>query len=461
VTQRGRIAFALKGGRINTDAIDNSAGVDTSDHEVNIKILLDAVVAAGDLTVQQRNVLLREMTGAVAELVLADNVLQTLALSLAEAQGPRRLDQQLRVMRALERAGELDRAVEFLPGDEELSARAAAGRGLTRPELAVLMAYVKNSLAHELAAHDFVQDAPLERELMDYFPPVLVERFAPAIAAHRLRPEIIATVVANDLVNRGGITFLSEVCEQTGRGAADVARAYLIVTQIFDLDTLWTAIDALDHKVPAAVQTEMLQAGTRLLERVTAWFLRGGGALDIQAQIDAFRPGVVALAEHIAEILPASQRAELARRADALASRGVPAVLALRTARLDFLVSAVDIVRLGLGSGLGIVDIGRGFYAVGARFRLDALRMAARRLKSETAWQKVAGDALQEDFYAHQAEFTAKAIADGADFGPWLDAQAGALSRVEALLREIEAAPNPDVAMLIVANRALRGSLAG
>jgi glutamate dehydrogenase len=461
VTQRGRIAFALKGGRINTDAIDNSAGVDTSDHEVNIKILLDAVVAAGDLTVQQRNVLLREMTGAVAELVLADNVLQTLALSLAEAQGPRRLDQQLRVMRALERAGELDRAVEFLPGDEELSARAAAGRGLTRPELAVLMAYVKNSLAHELAAHDFVQDAPLERELMDYFPPVLVERFAPAIAAHRLRPEIIATVVANDLVNRGGITFLSEVCEQTGRGAADVARAYLIVTQIFDLDTLWTAIDALDHKVPAAVQTEMLQAGTRLLERVTAWFLRGGGALDVQAQIDAFRPGVVALAEHIAEILPASQRAELARRADALASRGVPAVLALRTARLDFLVSAVDIVRLGLGSGLGIVDIGRGFYAVGARFRLDALRMAARRLKSETAWQKVAGDALQEDFYAHQAEFTAKAIADGADFGPWLDAQAGALSRVEALLREIEAAPNPDVAMLIVANRALRGSLAG
>jgi glutamate dehydrogenase len=461
VTQRGRIAFALKGGRVNTDAIDNSAGVDTSDHEVNIKILLDAVAAAGDLTVTQRNALLREMTDAVAELVLRDNVLQTLALTLAEAQGPRRLDQQLRVMRALERAGELDRAVEFLPGDEELSARAGAGRGLTRPELAVLMAYVKNSLAHELAVRDFVQDAPLESDLMGYFAPVLVERFRPAIAAHRLRPEIIATAVANDLVNRGGITFLSEMREQTGRGAADVARAYLIVTQIFDLDTLWTAIDALDHKVPAALQTEMLQAGTRLLERVTAWFLRGGSALDIQAQIDAFRPGVVVLAQRIAEILPASQRAELARRAEAMASRGVPAELALRTARLDFLVSAVDIVRLRLRSGLGIVDIGRGFYAVGARFRLDALRMAARRLKTETAWQKVAADALQEDFYAHQAEFTAKAIADGADFGPWLDAQAGALSRVEALLREIEAAPNPDVAMLIVANRALRGSLAG
>jgi glutamate dehydrogenase len=170
---------------------------------------------------------------------------------------------------------------------------------------------------------------------------------------------------------------------------------------------------------------------------------------------------VLALTEHIGDILPASQRAELLRRADALAARGVPAELASRAARLDFLVSAVDIVRLGLGSGLGIVDIARGFYAVGARFRLDALRLAARRLKAETAWQKVAADALQEDFYAHQADLTAKAIADGADFGPWLDANAGAFSRVEALLREIEAAPTPDVAMLVVANRALKGSLAG
>ncbi len=461
MTQRGRVAFALKGGRINTDAIDNSAGVDTSDHEVNIKILLDAVVAAGDLTVKQRNGLLTEMTDAVAALVLADNYLQSLALSLDEAQGADRLDHQLRVMRALERSGELDRAVEFLPSDETVSTRAGAGHGLTRPELAVLMAYVKESLADELAASDLALDPQVERDLTGYFPPALAGRFAAAIAAHRLRRELFATVVANDLVNRGGITFLAEMRERTGRGAADVTRAYMIVKQVFELETLWAAIAALDNKAPASVQTEMLLAGGRLLERATAWFLRGGYPLDIEAQTDAFRPGVAALAEHISQILPVSQRHELQRRADAFAAQGVPAEVALRTARLDFLVSAVDIVRLGLGGGMGIVDIGRGFYAVGTRFRLDALRMSARRLKAETAWQKVAVDALQEDFYAHQAEFTAKAIADGGEFEPWLTQQMGALARIEPLLREIEATPAPDIAMLTVANRALRGSLAG
>jgi glutamate dehydrogenase len=217
----------------------------------------------------------------------------------------------------------------------------------------------------------------------------------------------------------------------------------------------------LDNKVAATVQIEMLLAGKRLLERATAWFLRSSSPLDIQGQVDAFHPGVTALAERIGEILPTPQRAELARRADALKARGVPSAVALEAARLDFLVSAVDIVRLGLGSGRGIVDLGRGFYAVGARFHLDALRMATRRVKAETAWQKLAVDALQEDFYAHQAEFTAKAIADGGEFEPWLDAQGAAFSRVDAMVREIEATPAPDLAMLTVANRSLRGSLAG
>jgi glutamate dehydrogenase len=461
VTQRGRIAYALKGGRINTDAIDNSAGVDTSDHEVNIKILLDRVVAAGGLTVPERNALLPQMTDAVAELVLADNVLQTLALTLAEAKGAANLDQQLRVMRALERAGELDRAVEFLPGDEELATRAAAGRGLTRPELAVLMAYVKNALADELDSSDFANDPQLERDLLAYFPPLLVERFHEAIAGHRLRPEIIATVAANDLVNRAGITFLAEMRERSGRNSGDVTRAYMIVKDVYGLAPLWRAIDALDNKVQASVQTEMLLAGNRLLERATAWFLRGSGALDIAAQVEAFRSGVARLADAIGDILPAPQRAELERRVSSLERRGVPAAVALPMARLDFLVSAVDIVRLSLASGRGVVDVARGFHAVGANLKLDALRLAARRLKAETAWQKVAIDALQEDFYAHQAEFTAKALADGGDVARWLEQQAAGFTGLDALIREIEAAAIPDIAMLTVANRALRSALAG
>ncbi|HYM03625.1 MAG TPA: NAD-glutamate dehydrogenase, partial [Stellaceae bacterium] len=461
VTQRGRIAYALKGGRLNTDAIDNSAGVDTSDHEVNIKILLDTVVASGDMTVKQRNALLHDMTDGVAGLVLADNYLQSLALSIAEAQGAGRLDQQLRVMRTLERAGELDRAVEFLPDDETAAMRAADGHGLTRPELAVLMAYVKNTLADELAQSTLPDDPQLASDLTDYFPPVLAERFGGALAAHRLRRDIIATVVANDLVNRGGITFMAETRERTGRTAGDVARAYAIVREVFALDGFWDAINALDNKVASAVQIEMLLAGGRLLERDTAWFLRGGGVLDIQGQIDAFRPGVGALAENLAEILPPSQRAELGRRADRLAARGVPAEIAQMTARLDFLVSAVDIVRLGLGLGMGIVELGQRFYAIGTRFRLDALRLAARRMKAETTWQKLAVEALIEDLYGQQAEITGKAIEIGDEFEHWLAERASELARLDALVREIEATPAADLAMLTVATRALRGFVAG
>jgi glutamate dehydrogenase len=458
VTQRARVAYALKGGRINTDAIDNSAGVDTSDHEVNIKILLDAVVASGELTGPERNTLLQQMTDAVASLVLADNYLQTLALSLAEAQGTARLDEQLRAMRALERMGELSRAVEFLPDDDTLVTRAAGGRGLTRPELAVLMAYVKNTLVDALGDSDLLDDPQLSPDLRGYFPPLLVERFPRAVAAHRLRREIIATAVANDLVNRGGITFLQEMRERTGRGEAEVARAYAIVKDVYGFDTLWAAVNALDNQVAASVQAEMLLTGARLMERATAWFLRGR-ALDIKAEVDAFRPRIAELAEHIVETLPDAERNELARRVDALVAKGVPRDVAFAMARLDFLTSSVDVVRLAQGSRLGIVDVARRFYAIGHRFRLDTLRLIARNLKSETSWQKLAVNAVIEDFYAQQAELTQQSLAESAELERWLQSRAATLAQLDALLRDIEASPTPDLAMLTVASRALRASI--
>jgi glutamate dehydrogenase len=460
VTQRARVAYALKGGRINTDAVDNSAGVDTSDHEVNIKILLGAVVAQGDMTLKQRNAILAEMTDAVAELVLADNYLQTLALSLAEAQGLARLDEQMRVMHALERAGELSRAVEFLPEDEALMARAAAGRGLTRPELAVLMAYVKNTLEDALAGSDLPDNAALQRDLLGYFPAVLVERFREAIPAHRLRREIIATVVANDLVNRAGITFLHDLRERTGRSVGDVARAYSIAKRIFALDALWAEINALDNKVPTAAQSEMLLTGRRVMRRATAWFLRGG-ALDIEEAVAAFAPKIAQLAERVAEILPEAERREFIRRRDVLVTQGVPEDVAFRAARLDFLTSSVDIVRLALSSRVEIVELARRFYAIGERFRLDTLRFVARSLRAETMWQKLAVDAVIEDFYAQQAALTAQALADGASLEGWLAAHGPALAHIEALVHDIEGAPPADLAMLTVAARALRSAIGG
>jgi glutamate dehydrogenase len=457
VTQRARIEYALGGGRINTDAIDNSAGVDTSDHEVNLKILLNAAVASGDLTTKQRNQTLRERTDDVAAHVLRDNYLQGLALTLAEAQAAERLDAEARLMRAMEKAGKLDRAVEFLPDDTVLAQRGGLGRGLVRPEHAVLMAYVKNTLAHELTATDLPDDPQLKDDLLAYFPPALVERFRPQIETHRLRREIIATCVANELVNRCGITFVADMTERTGRGPGDTARAYGIVRGIYDLDGLWADVTALDNQVPAEVQTEMLLAANRLVERAAAWFLRSPGALDIAGVTQVFKPGVAALANRLGETLPDSQKVELARRAALWQEKRVPAELAERMAKLDFLVSAVDIVKLAVGVRADVGELGRRFFAVGSRFRLDLLRMAARKLAADTAWRKLATGALIEDLYGHQADLTARAMSqDESAFEAWLATHAAEISHLDALITEIVQAPTPDLAMLTVANRHLR-----
>jgi len=409
---------------------------------------------------KQRNAVLREITDDVAALVLRDNYLQGLALTLAQMQAPERLDAHARFMRALEKAGKLDRAVEFLPDDEALGERAAARHGLTRPELAVLMAYAKNTLAQDLVATDLPDDPHLLADLEAYFPPKLVERFRPQIAAHRLRREIVSTCVANDLVNRCGITFVGEIQERTGRGIGDVARSYAIVRAVYDLDALWDAVNALDNQVAADTQAEMLLAAGRVVERVTAWFLRGMNALDIAERIAAFQPGVRKLAAALSDLMPDSQKRELQRRVEGWIARKVPPALAERVARLDFLGSAVDIVRLTATTSGEIEALGRRCFAVGARFRLDLLRMAARKLAAETAWQKLAINALIEDLYGHQADLAAKALGEEAEFEKWLKMHASDLAHLDGLIQEILHASAPDLAMLTVANRAFRALVA-
>ena len=281
---------------------------------------------------------------------------------------------------------------------------------------------------------------------------------APAIARHRLRREIIATVVANDLVNRAGITFVHDMRARTGRGAGDVARAYSIVREVFELRALWADIEALDNKVPAPLQLDMLRTALRLVERVTAWLL-AGSRLDIKAQVDANRPGIALLAEHLGEFMPERIRHELARRVAAFVEKGVPPALALRVTRLDFLLSAVDIVRLAKTAQRDFLEAAQRFFAIGSHFKLDALRVAARKLFADTQWQKLAVAALIDDLYAHQADLTARALARGGDFQHWLDDHARDLGRLDTLVREIESVTQPDLAMLTVANRALRGFL--
>ena len=271
LTQLGRIEYALSGGKINTDAIDNSAGVDCSDHEVNIKILLNLVVAEGRMTEEERNKLLAEMTDEVGALVLRDNYFQTQSLSVRKSMP---LDAQKRFIRYLEKAGRLNREIEFLPSDEELVSRKAAKGGFTSPERAVLLAYSKITLYDELLASEVPDDPYISTALVRYFPAPLRERYREQMGCHPLRREIIATHVTNEMINRVGSTFVHRMQEETGARAPDVVRAYLLTREIFDFVSFWQALEGLDNKVPHAVQSEMLIDSERLMVRATLWFLR-------------------------------------------------------------------------------------------------------------------------------------------------------------------------------------------
>jgi glutamate dehydrogenase len=464
LTQRARIECGLAGIRLNTDAIDNSAGVDTSDHEVNIKVLLGAVVDSGDMTLKQRNKLLAEMTDEVGELVLKDNYRQTQAISMVEAQGEDVLNDQVRLMRMLERIGRLNREVEFLPDEETIAERIKAKLSLTRPEIAVLIAYSKIWLYEELLKTDIPVDPRLANDLVRYFPTPVRKKYRQAIANHRIRREIIATHVANSMINRVGGTFVNQIAEKTGMPVCDIARAYTITRKIYVLRGLWDGIEALDNKVPASAQIAMLLDITRLIERGTMWFLRQGRRpLEIGSHVAEFSEGLQILTDNLEDTLLDNYRQGLAERAGVYTDQGVPEDLARRIAGLVNLASGCDIVRLAAQRSLSVPDVARLFFAVGARFRLGRLRSAAESLQSESHWQKLAVEALIEEIYGHQVAITSKVLDAVAGKKPseksvdvWVAANRDAVDRTETMLSEMWAVEIGDLSMIAVASRQLR-----
>ncbi|EKV32115.1 NAD-specific glutamate dehydrogenase, large form [Caenispirillum salinarum AK4] len=461
-TQRGRVEAAVQAGvRLNTDAIDNSAGVDCSDHEVNIKILLNGVVADGDLTLKQRNVLLEEMTEEVAALVLRDNYLQTAAISIAEAKGVDILDHQQRLMKMLERAGRLDRGIEFLPDDEVIAERFAAKRGLTRPEIAVLMPYSKLWLFDEILESDLPDDPLLMEDLVRYFPTQLQDRYRDAIGRHRLRREIIATHATNSMINRVGGTFVTQVTEKTGVKPADIARAYIITRDAFRMRDLWAAIESLDAQVPATVQTDMLLEANRLIERGTLWVLRQCPApLDMGAVIEDLTPGIEALADGIETVATHDAYDEVMRRVAHFTEQGVPQDLAHRVANLILLASAPDVTRIAQRHEMDVCDAGRHYFAIGSRFGLGWLRSVAEPLAVGSHWQKLAVAAIIEELYRDQRELAdvmLSAVGPRPDAGEavaaWAETIAPAVERADQLIGELRATDTIDLAMLTVAAR--------
>jgi glutamate dehydrogenase len=464
-TQSGRIEYALAGGHLNTDAIDNSAGVDTSDHEVNIKILLYDAIARGELAgIEERNGILESMTDDVGRLVLRDNYEQTQAISLTHALGEPALDAQARFMRGLEKAGRLNRAIEGLPDDETIAERHAQGIGLTRPEIAILLAYSKMVLYEDLVKTDLPDDPQLADDLVRYFPDDVRVRFRPAIERHRLRREIIGTVVTNSMINRVRPTFAWQMSDETGKGSPDIARAFIIMRDSFDLRTIWSEIEALDNKLPARVQIDMMIAVAGLLERAILWLLRSNyEKLDIAAYVNEFRPRIAAIQEQLGKVLPASMLNRVRVREAELTEDGIPESLASRVASLDVMTSAMDIIRISrTDDAHGVEDVARVYFGIGERFSLDRLRSASQNVAAETPWQKTALATLVEDLYGYQSVIASRVIGetDGTNapdpVETWLAKRPRVVERVDQTIHDFRASTTVDLAMLAVTSRQLR-----
>ncbi|HXZ48873.1 MAG TPA: NAD-glutamate dehydrogenase [Usitatibacter sp.] len=464
LTQRGRVEYAQAGGRIHTDAIDNSAGVDCSDHEVNIKILLGIAEASGALDPGSRNRLLADMTEDVARLVLADNYFQTQSLAVSGMRAEKLLDQQASLIRALEKAGRLNRAVEFLPDEEEIAERRLARTGLTAPERAVLLAYSKMALFEELVGSALVDDEYVARALADYFPPLLRERFAALMPRHPLRREIVATVVANAMINRTGSTFVHRMQEETGAAPEETARACILVRDIFGIDALWSAIDALDNRVPARLQGEMLVDAGRFLLRATLWFLRRRRERLPMAQVVAiFRPGLAAIEGRLPGVLSAEDRRAFEGAARRLAGQGVPEDLARRLAGLDALYATLDVTEVAMAQGRPIETVAALYFALAGELRLRWFAERIALLPTDTSWQALARNALRDDLASQQRALAAAAAAPSpanddvaAILAAWRERYGPAIARLAGMTDELARGATLDLAMLSVLLRELR-----
>ena len=412
LTQAGRIEFAKRGGRIETDAIDNSAGVDSSDHEVNIKITTGILERGGQLTRARRNTLLRSMTDDVAAHVLIHNYDQTLALSLLEMDTVGELEPHARFMTELEQAGRLDRAVEGLPDAVAIAERKAAGKGLTRPELAVLLAYGKLELKREIVASRTPDDPFFEGRLEAYFPKGL-RKYKDAIHRHRLRPEIIATVVANDIVNRCGPSFPSRIMATAGCEVRALCAGYEAAKQALDFEVMWKAVEALDLKIPSGAQMALFRRLTAALRGATFWLARQAGreGLDVAELTARYAPGFKSLHGLLPDILSKTERAAVERQMASLLEAGAPPEMARAAAVVGPLTSAADFVDLAEGSSWPLANVARLYYATGAAFAFDRLRAAAGEFRAGDIFERTALRRLIEDLLAEQAQLTRSIMA--------------------------------------------------
>jgi glutamate dehydrogenase len=459
LTQRGRVEYAIAGGRICTDFIDNSAGVDTSDHEVNIKILLtDAALPA-----PERDALLVETTDEVGELVLRDNYDQATTLGNSRVQAHSLLPVHRRLIVELERDGRLDRVLEAMPSDDELAVRFAAGAGLTSPEFAVLLSYVKIALEDEVNGSPLPDEEWTHDTLVDYFPTPLRDRYETLMPSHALHREIVTTQLVNQTVNRGGITFVYRVVEETGATPADVIRAFMVVRDVYGLPDLWRAVEALDNQVPVEVQTTVYLEIRRLMDRAVRWLVTNRRAsLDVAEEIARLRPGVQRLLPELGALFHGQERTSLQSNVDRLTGMGIPADLAERATRVMYGFGLLDIVSAADGTGRDLIEVAAIYFLLSERFQVDELLSKISLLPRDDRWQTLARMALRYDLYAALAALTSEVLAS-TDAGQsaeervtaWEHGNSVAISRARNAMAEFKEASG-DLAALSVLLRQIR-----
>ncbi|MBB1350080.1 MULTISPECIES: NAD-glutamate dehydrogenase [unclassified Pseudoalteromonas] len=463
-TQLGRVEFAAKGGRVNTDFIDNVGGVACSDNEVNIKILLNGLVAEGDLTRKQRDELLYSMTDEVSELVLKDCYRQTHTISITQSKGTSTLKEKIRFIHALEKEGKLNRAIEFIPSDEELAERAAAGKDLTRPELSVLVSYAKMVLKESLVSDEITENPYYRQLLVKSFPRPLREKFNDAMNNHPLRKEIIATKLANSIVNDMGLNFMVRMHEETGANEAEIAMCYSIASEIFEMRETWSSISALDNKIPAAVQTEMLYQLRRTVRRATRWFLRHRNkSQTIEQGIEFFAPTFKDLSDNLNTYMIEKENDRIVIEANKLIDAGVPTDIANRIVSLSSLFSVMDLAEVANSSGKSISMVSNTYFKLGARMGLHWFLEQITKQPVANHWQALARSSYREELDWQQRTLSEVVLnsfeGDESDvdsqIDEWMDSQDLLLQRWKQMLAEFKTSQSHDFAKFSVALREL------
>lgn len=457
-SQLGRVEFALNGGMINTDFIDNSAGVDCSDHEVNIKITLGKAVESNKLTLEERNILLHKMTDQISDLVLMDNSYQTLSISFMEQSQAFTMESFIKLLDVLDEEKLLKREIEFIPNNKELMQRAHNGKKLTKPELSVLISYSKMLVYKSLQNSMITTDEYFETWLLEYFPNDMRENFKNEILSHPLRKEIILTIITNRMVNQISGPVINSLLQDTGAHLCNIARGFVIIEDIFEIDSIWNEVDNLDKNIPNSKKIEIYTDLNKVIRRGITWMINNfDHPLNIKNSIKQYKEITLKVSDMLATSLIGSDKEKYENKFTSYKNAGIPIKLSHKSAKLETLVSSFDIAHICDSTGADIENVCKTYFQIASSFSINWLRRACDKLMNDSYWDRVSLQSMKDDLYDKQRRILRKIVAEDMHHKPniWIDKNSQNASIFNNFMKNIMNNENIDINMLIIANKKL------